>query len=304
MNDATSHSVSIRKAVIPAAGFGTRMFPATKAIKKEFFPIIDREGRAKPIILAIVEEAIQAGIEEVGIVVQKRDRALFEEFFRANPSPTLYDKLKPDAREYCRYLQQLGERITLIDQDIADGFGYAVSCAKSWVNDELFLLLLGDHLYTSFITKNCSSQILDVYRDVKLSTIGMRIVSIAEIENYGGITGKWTATDAVLSITEIHEKPTPEFASARLRVRGMEEGKFLAVFGNYILTPTIFEILQENISNNARESGEFQLTSCLEKLRAREGMAGYLIKGQCFDVGLPDVYRKTIIDFRHARSDF
>ena len=116
--------LTVRKAVIPAAGFGTRMFPATKAIKKEFFPIIDREGRAKPIILAIVEEAIEAGIEEVGIVVQQSDRALFETFFKAPPNWALFEKLKPRERDYCQQLQAIGEKITLLTQDVPEGFGY------------------------------------------------------------------------------------------------------------------------------------------------------------------------------------
>src|ERR671932_654761 len=97
----------VRKAVIPAAGFGTRLFPATKVVKKEFFPIIDRDGRAKPVIMAIVEEAISAGIEEVGVVVQKSDRQLFEDFFKASPSKELFDKLSKQNQEYSQYLQDL-----------------------------------------------------------------------------------------------------------------------------------------------------------------------------------------------------
>jgi UTP--glucose-1-phosphate uridylyltransferase len=304
MNDAIFNPSLVRKAVIPAAGFGTRMFPATKVMKKEFFPIIDREGRAKPIILAIVEEAIQAGIEEVGIVIQERDRPMFEEFFKKLPSPELLNKLKPEGREYCHYLQALGDKVTLLVQDVPDGFGYAVFCAKEWVNNEPFLLLLGDHIYTSLITKNCASQLLSVYQEVNHSVIGMRVTPATEIQHYGCITGQWQATDAVLSIAKIYEKPTPEYARDRLRVRGMAEDEFLAVFGMYILTPKIFEVLEFNIKNNRREGGEFQLTSCLDKVRNEEGMTGYLIKGRCFDVGLPDVYRNTMIDFRNARSDF
>ena len=104
----------VRKAVIPAAGFGTRLFPSTKVVKKEFFPIIDGEGRAKPVILAIVEEAISAEIQEVGIVVQKSDRKLFEDFFKAPPSKELFNKLSPPNQEYSQYLQDLGSRITIL----------------------------------------------------------------------------------------------------------------------------------------------------------------------------------------------
>ncbi|HEY9905300.1 MAG TPA: sugar phosphate nucleotidyltransferase, partial [Candidatus Sericytochromatia bacterium] len=146
----------VRKAVIPAAGFGTRLFPATKVVKKELFPIIDRDGRAKPVILAIVEEAISAGIEEVGIVVQKSDRQVFEDFFKAPPKEELFNKLSLENQEYSRYLQDLGSKITILTQDEQEGFGHAVFCANQWVNDEPFLLLLGDHLYTSDTEISCA----------------------------------------------------------------------------------------------------------------------------------------------------
>jgi UTP--glucose-1-phosphate uridylyltransferase len=297
MSESSSY-LPVRKAVIPAAGFGTRMFPATKAIKKEFFPIVDREGRAKPAILVIVEEAIAAGIEEVGLVVQENDLPLFEAFFHKPPHPELYAKLKPQHQEYNEYLLELGQKVTLLTQDVADGFGYAVYRAKDWVGREPFLLLLGDHIYTSFIDKNCVSQLLYVYQQLGKTTIGMRVSPATEIHHYGCIMGQWQAMDAVLEITELHEKPKIEYAQQHLRVRGMANNEFLAVFGLYVLTPLIFDLLSTNIANNYREDGEFQLTSCLEQVRHQEGMMGYLVKGRCFDVGLPDVYRQTMIDFR------
>lgn len=146
----------VRKAVIPAAGFGTRMFPATKAMKKELFPIVDRSGFAKPIILAIVEEALSAGIEEVGIVVQKGDRTFFEDFFNTPPSAELFQKLSVQNREYSQYLQDIGQKVTILTQDVQEGFGHAVFCAREWTNDEPFLLLLGDHIYSSETETSCA----------------------------------------------------------------------------------------------------------------------------------------------------
>ena len=102
----TETTAKVRKALIPAAGFGTRMFPATKVVKKELFPIIDKDGRAKPIIQIIIEEAISGGIEEVGLVVQESDRQIFTDYFQAIPS--YYEKLSPEKQEYCQYLQNLG----------------------------------------------------------------------------------------------------------------------------------------------------------------------------------------------------
>ncbi len=291
---------TVRKAVIPAAGFGTRLFPSTKAVKKEFFPIIDQDGRAKPVIMAIVEEAITAGIEEVGIVVQKGDRALFEDFFKAPPTKELFNKLSPQNQDYSQYLQDLGQRITILTQDEQEGFGHAVFCAKEWVKDEPFLLLLGDHLYASDNKTSCATQLLDVYEQVAQSVIGLRVTPAEVIHHYGCVTGVWQESDSILSATQIYEKPNIEYARQHLHVEGMADDQFLSIFGMYVLKPKIFDYLEEHISHNIRERGEFQLTSCLDKLRQEEGITGYVVKGQCFDTGLPDVYRQTMIDFRNA----
>jgi UTP--glucose-1-phosphate uridylyltransferase len=119
----------VNKAVIPAAGFGTRLFPATKVVKKELFPIIDQDGRAKPVILAIVEEAINAGIAEVGIVVQPDDKEIFEDLFNNPPRQELFDKLSPQNQEYSQYLQELGNKVTILTQEEQAGYGHAVFCA-------------------------------------------------------------------------------------------------------------------------------------------------------------------------------
>ena len=290
----------VRKAVIPAAGFGTRLFPSTKVIKKEFFPIIDRDGRAKPVILAIVEEAISAGIEEVGIVVQNCDRELFEDFFKAPPKKELFNKLSLQNQEYSRYLQDLGSKITILTQDEQEGFGHAVFCANQWVNDEPFLLLLGDHLYTSKNEKSCASQVLDIYEQVNQSVLALRITPAEVIHHYGCATGVWQESGSILSVTQIYEKPNLEYARSHLQMDQMKDDQFLSMFGMYVLHPKIFEYLEENINHNIRDRGEFQLTSCLDRLQQEEGITGYLVKGQCFDTGLPDVYRQTMIDFQNS----
>ncbi len=287
----------VRKAVIPAAGFGTRMFPATKAVKKEFLPIIDRDGRAKPIILAIVEEALSAGIEEVGIVVQKGDRAFFEDFFKTPPSPALFQKLSLPNQEYSQYLQDLGQKVTILTQDVQEGFGHAVFCAKEWVNSEPFLLLLGDHIYASQTESSCARQLLDIYSQVQHSVIGLRVTQAEVIHHYGCATGVWQDKDSILCVTQLYEKPDIEYARQHLHVEGMTDDLFLSIFGMYVLEPKIFDYLEEHINCNFRERGEFQLTSCLDKLRQFEGIAGYIVQGRCFDTGLPDVYRQTLIDF-------
>ena len=288
----------VRKAVIPAAGFGTRLFPASKALKKELFPIVDHNGRAKPVIMAIIEEAIQSGIEEVCLIVQKNDRALFEDYFCCPPRPENLNKLSEESRRYLQYIMELGQRISFVIQDTQDGFGHAVYCAKKWVGNEPFLLMLGDHLYTSDNDLPCARQLMQVYEKTRESVVGLKVTPADEIHHYGCTAGIWKDDQTILSITEFIEKPSMEDAQARLQVEGLEEGFYLSLFGQYILKPDIFKYLEENITHNLREKGEFQLTSCLDRLRQEDGFSGYIVKGRRFDVGIPDAYRQAMIDYR------
>ena len=287
----------ICKAVIPAAGFGTRLFPATKVVKKELFPIIDRDGRAKPVIMAIVEELINAGIQEVGIVVQPGDRAVFEDFFKAPPPPELFHKLSPQNQEYSQYIQDLGSKITILTQDIQEGYGHAVFCAKDWVKDEAFLLSLGDHVYLSDTEISCARQVIDIYEQGGQSVVGLTVMSAEIIHKAGCVTGCWQESGSILSVTQLSEKPELEYAHNHLRVEGMPDDEFLCIFGLYALNSKIFDYLEEHISNNIRERGEFQLTSCIDRLRQNQGITGYVVKGRCFDTGLPQSYRQTMSDF-------
>lgn len=290
----------VRKAVIPAAGFGTHLFPASKAIKKELFPIIDQDGRAKPAIMAVVEEAIKSGIEEICLVVQKNDLEIFEEFFCMPPRIENYKKLSKEDQKYSQYLLDLGHKVKFVTQEVPEGFGHAVYCAREWVNDEPFLLMLGDHLYSSDSDISSARQLLDVYERVGHSVVGLKYTPEEEIHNYGCATGIWEEEDSVLFITEIFEKPEVEYAREHLHVDGMEDDIYLTVFGQYVLTPKIFEYLEEHINHNIRERGEFQLTSCLDMLRQEEGLTGYVVKGRRFDIGIPVNYWQTMIDFRTA----
>ena len=291
---------NVRKAVIPAAGFGTRLFPASKAMKKELFPVIDKSGRAKPAIMAIVEEAIDAGIEEVCLIVQSGDTELFESFFKTPPRIEHYNKLSKENKVYCDYLMELGSRVTFVTQDVQEGFGHAVYCAREWVGNEPFLLMLGDHLYGSDVEKCCARQVVEAYEQVGHSVVGLKKTPIELLSNFGCVTGVWKEEDALLSVTEFYEKPDPEYAMEHLHVDGMDMDQFLTVFGIYVIQPQIFEFLEQNIAHNLRERGEFQLTSCLDELRKAEGFSGYVVKGRRFDIGLPEEYRQTVDKFRDA----
>ena len=295
--EASSH---VRKAVIPAAGFGTRLFPASKAMKKELFPVIDKSGRAKPAIMAIVEEAIDAGIEEVCLIVQSGDIELFESFFKTPPRIEHYNKLSKENKAYCDYLLELGSRVTFVAQDVQEGFGHAVYCAREWVGNEPFLLMLGDHLYGSDEERCCARQVVEAYEQAGHSVVGLKKTPIELLSNFGCVTGVWKEEDVLLSVTEFYEKPDPEYALEHLHVDGMDVDQFLTVFGIYVIQPQIFGFLEQNIVHNLRERGEFQLTSCLDELRKAEGFSGYVVKGKRYDIGLPEEYRQTVVDFRNA----
>ena len=287
----------VRKALIPAAGFGTRLFPATKATKKELFPVIDRDGVAKPAILYIVEEALNAGIEEVVIIVQENDLDDFRSFFNAQISIENYNKLPRHFQDYARRLLEIGRHVTFVTQNVQDGFGHAIYCAREAIGREPFLLMLGDHIYRSNTDRSCAQQLLDAYHDHGLSVVGLRRTPEEAIAAFGTATGIWLEANRVLNITEFAEKPTVDYAREHLFISGLPQGEYLTLFGQYIIKPQIFDYLEENITNNVRERGEFQLTSCLDRLRQEDGFHGVVIDGRRFDIGLPEHYLETLRTF-------
>ena len=288
----------VHKALIPAAGFGTRLFPATKATKKELFPIIDRDGIAKPAILLIVEEALQAGIEEVIIIVQKDDLSEFSSFFNTQISIENFNKLSPQFQEYSRRILEMGRHVKFIVQTAQEGFGHAVYTALEAIGDEPFLLMLGDHIYRANGEISCAQQLVEAYQQHNTSVVGLRLTPEEKIANFGTVTGVWLEGNRLINITEFAEKPTMEYARNNLQMNGLQPDQYLTVFGQYILKPEIFDFLEVNIKNNVRERGEFQLTSALDKLRQTDGFMGLVMDGRRFDIGLPDYYLETLNEFR------
>ncbi len=288
----------VRKAVIPAAGFGTRLFPASKATKKELFPIVDRDGIAKPAILLIIEEALEAGIEEVIVIVQEGDLADFQSFFTVQVSIENYNKLPRQFQAYARRLLEIGRQVSFVVQRNQEGFGHAVYSAREAVGDEPFLLMLGDHIYRSDGEKSCARQLIEAYQQHGASVIGLRRTPEDAIANFGTVAGVWIDDQRVLNVTEFAEKPTIDYARSNLHVPGLPEDEYLTVFGQYIIKPKIFDYLEEHIQHNVRERGEFQLTSALDRLRQEDGFLGLMIDGQRYDIGLPDYYLETLQTFR------
>lgn len=295
-----SAGAKVRKAVIPAAGFGTRLFPASKATKKELFPIVDRDGIAKPAILLIVEEALAAGLDEVIIIVQEQDLPDFQSFFNQQVSIENYNKLPRHFQEYSRKLLDMGGKVRFIVQKAQEGLGHAVYSAREAIGNEPFLLMLGDHIYRSDGERSCAQQLVDAFNQHGTSVIGLRGTAEAQLSNFGTVTGDWLTNQDVLNITEFAEKPTPEYARENLHVEGLPDGDYLTVFGQYIIKPQVFAYLEEHINNNVRERGEFQLTSALDRLRQEEGFLGLMMDGKRFDIGLPEYYLDTLQAFRQA----
>ena len=287
----------VRKAVIPAAGFGTRLFPATKATKKELFPIIDQDGIAKPAILLIVEEALEAGLEEVIIIVQEDDLDAFHSFFNTQISIENYNMLPPHFQEYARRLLEIGRRVTFVTQPNQQGFGHAVYCARGAIGDEPFLLMLGDHLYRSSGEGSCAKQLLDVYKQHGINVLGLRHTPEDQIANFGTVAGVWLEEGRLINVTEFAEKPTVDYARNNLLVPGLPDDEYLTVFGLYVIKPQLFDYLEEHIAHNVRERGEFQLTSALDRLRQEDGFLGLVMEGRRYDIGLPEYYLDTLQTF-------
>jgi len=287
-----------RKALIPAAGFGTRLFPASKATRKELFPVIGNDGVARPAILYLVEEAFASGLSGVCIVVQREDVELFESFFNAPLDISHYNKLSQSARTYQNRLMELGSKTAIIAQEHQEGLGHAVYTAKEWIGNEPFLLMLGDHIYRSNTSTPCVRQLLDAYEKHQKNIVGLRRTLESDIHSFGTVAGLWEpGEEGLLNITEFAEKPSVDYARDKLRVDGLPENEYLTVFGLYVISPSIFEVLKDHISQNLRRKGEFDLTIALDVLRAEEGFLGYLIDGDRFDIGVPGAYLETLKTF-------
>ena len=288
---------TVRKAVIPVAGFGTRLYPATKAVKKDFLPVLDKDGLFKPVIMVLLEQLVQSGIEEVCLIIGREERHLYEEFF-APMSKENYDKLPEDKQRYEDKLVKIGKMISYVYQDERRGFGHAVYQSRDFADGEPVLLLLGDMVYESLIGETCSSQLIRCYEAHGLPVISMHEVTAQQVVHYGIMHGVWeSAKEDEMRLDCIYEKPTVDYAQENLAVRCKDGSRYFAVFGQYILTEDVYKVLEKNIRENRLNRGEIQLTDALEEVRAASGMMGCRIKGKSYDVGLPQMYIETVREF-------
>ena len=288
--------MKVRKAVITAAGRGTRMYPATTTIQKEMLPVMDRDGICKPAIQIIIEEALESGIEEVCLVVNPHNRAQIEQHFAPLTAEELrLFKGKDWALLQSAKIQEIAARLKIVVQETPDGYGHAVYQSRAFVGDEPCLIMLGDHIYTTGEEKRCARQVLDVYEEHNATVSAVQQTPTELLHLFGTVCGERIGEHPpTYAVEAIFEKPTPEYALEHLQQTGLLHGMYLCFFGMHVMAPAIFDCLQYAIDNDLREKGEFQFTSAQERLR--DSGARYLASetmGDRHDIGIPFGYAQT-----------
>ncbi|MFF2890555.1 UTP--glucose-1-phosphate uridylyltransferase GalU [Paenibacillus sp. NPDC057967] len=264
----------VRKAIIPAAGLGTRFLPATKAMPKEMLPIVD-----KPTIQYIVEEAIQSGIEDIIIVTGKGKRAIEDHFDNAfELEQTLLDKGKHELLSEVQKSSMVD--IHYIRQKEPKGLGHAVWCARNFIGNEPFAVLLGDDIVRAEVP--CTKQLIEQYEAVQQSVIGVKPVPFDETSRYG-IIDIASSIGQLYKVNQLVEKPPIGKAPSNL-----------AIMGRYILTPEIFNYLE---NQDAGAGGEIQLTDAIQRVNESTGVFAYEFSGHRYDVGEKLGFIKTTLEF-------
>jgi len=273
--------VSVRKAVFPAAGLGTRFLPATKAQPKEMLPLVD-----KPMIQYVVEEAVASGLSEIIIVTGRGKRAIEDHFDAAfELEYYLNDRGKVEELAQIKTISELAS-VSYVRQKEPLGLGHAILCARALVGDEPFAVFLGDDIIAA--REPCMRQLLDVFERYDEPVLAVERVPRERLSQYGVIAARQVA-DTVYEILDLVEKPRPSEAPSDL-----------AIIGRYVLTPDLFGILADT-QPDAR--GEIQLTDALRRLRARRPMYAVAFDGKRFDTGDKLGFLKATVEFALARPD-
>ncbi|OUO40476.1 UTP--glucose-1-phosphate uridylyltransferase [Megamonas hypermegale] len=274
----------IRKAVIPAAGFGTRFLPATKATPKEMLPIVD-----KPTIQYIVEEALASGIEDILIISGHAKRAIEDHF---DSTPILEENLKAKGKtDLLKMVQEISEiNVHYIRQKHMRGLGDAILCARAFVDNEPFAVLLGDDVvYNPKPQPPALKQLMDMYTQTGATILGCQKVPKEKVSSYGIVAGEPTINEQLMKVSDMIEKPSIEEAPSQM-----------AVLGRYIITPDVFEVLQ---NTKPGKGGEIQLTDALKVMAKRENVYAYNFTGKRYDVGDKLGFLKATVEFALRRDD-
>ena len=294
---------TVRRAIIPVAGFGTRLYPATRALKKDFFPIPCPDGMVRPVILILLEELVKSGIEEICLVLgSEEERQQYADYFERPLSDEHLRKLNPEAQEYENRILDIGKRLHYVYQREKRGFGHAVYQAAQFARNEPVLLLLGDTIYRSDSNKPCALQLIEEYERYNSLMVSIHSIPLSEVSHYGILHGVWEDKEnTILNVDVMQEKPKSSYAEEFLGVRNKQgEKEYYSVFGQYILTPEVFAQLHEDIMKKEIDGdhvSEIELTSALEAVRQRSGMMGVRLKGRMFDMGNPAALTRCVEEY-------
>lgn len=273
--------MKVRKAIIPAAGLGTRFLPATKAQPKEMLPIVD-----KPTLQYIIEEAVNSGIEEILIITGRNKKSIEDHF---DKSVELELELESKGKhELLAEVRRISDMVNIhyIRQKEPKGLGHAIHCAKSFIGNEPFAVMLGDDIVDG--EPPCLQQMIEMYDQYKVSILGVQEVPKDEVYKYGIVKGNFIE-DRVYKIKDLVEKPSVKDAPSNI-----------AILGRYIITPEIFEILEHT---KPGKGGEIQLTDALKELAQNEAMYAYNFKGRRYDVGDKEGFLEATVEFALRRGD-
>jgi UTP--glucose-1-phosphate uridylyltransferase len=280
--------VRITRAVITAAGRGARQYPAFDTVQKAMLPLVDRDGLTKPVLQIIVEEALESGIEEIGVVVAPGDEPVYRRLL-TNYAANLRAGYRgePWAEEQARRLGEMEARLRFAEQAEPRGYGHAVHCAKGFVGDEPFLLLLSDHVYISGESRRCAKQLIELAEAEDCAVSAVQATREHLIGQYGTLAGRRLQDRSdVYAIDTIVEKPNPTLAELKLHVPGLRAGHYLCFFGMHVLTPSVFALLDDLVSRDVREGGSIQLTTALNALASREKYLALETRGTRHNLGV------------------
>lgn len=287
----------VRKALITAAGRGTRQFPATRTLQKEMLPVVDRDGVTKPALQLLVEEAVEAGIEQVGIVVNPESERGIRAYFGAlTAQEAAWENDRQWLYQQAEHLQHLGERVVPIIQREPLGLGHAVFLAREFVGEEPFVMYLGDHVLLSHTEQRCTKQVLEVYARTGGSLSAVRPTPEERVPLYGTLAGEpLVDMPHVLRVTAMIEKPSVEQARAQLRMPSLPEGVYYCFFGINVFPPDLFECLERMIAEGRQQRGEFQLTTAQQMLMERGDYYACEVAGEALDIGIPQGYLEALV---------
>jgi len=273
--------MKVKKVIIPAAGLGTRFLPATKALPKEMLPIVD-----KPTMQYIIEEAIASGIEEILVITGRNKKSIEDHFDKSiELELELENKHKDALLKQVRDISNM-VNIYFIRQKEPKGLGHAINCARAFVGNEPFAVMLGDDIVDAKVP--CLKQLMDCFEEKNATIVGVQKVSKENVDKYGIVDGV-QITDRVYKVNNLVEKPEVDVAPSNV-----------AILGRYIITPEIFDILDNTLPG---KGGEIQLTDALKTLISKQDMYAYIFEGRRYDVGDKLGFLEATVEFALKRDN-